>query len=161
MAYPYNYGSFSNVFYDDDKTDSRMELLNNPDKVLDSAYNAFSAALWFYMTPQPPKPSMHEVTVGHFIPNSVDIARGIKGYFGTTINIINGGDECNKVDNNEAARRATFYGDFLTYFEIADKLSTSENDAKKCEYEQPFVSGGDADQLPRYYLHHWWLPDQC
>jgi len=71
-----------------------MHLLENPDDVMQDGYTAFAAALWFYMTPQSPKPSMHDVATGYFTPNSYDTSAGIKGGFGSTIDIINGGIEC-------------------------------------------------------------------
>lgn len=46
------------------------------------------------MTPQDPKPSMHDVMTGFFEPNEADLEGGMTATFGTTINIINGGIEC-------------------------------------------------------------------
>ncbi|MBE9008652.1 hypothetical protein IQ250_00280, partial [Pseudanabaenaceae cyanobacterium LEGE 13415] len=59
-----------------------IDLLHNPDLVATDSSIAFMTALWFWMTPQPPKLSCHNAirTVG----------------FGMTINIINGGIECGK-----------------------------------------------------------------
>ena len=37
---------------------------------------------------------MHDVMTGFFVPNSVDDAANIKASFGTTTNIMNGGQEC-------------------------------------------------------------------
>ena len=56
ISWNYNYGPFSRMAYDDDKV-----LLANPDLVGSNGYTAFLSALWFYMTPQSPKPSMHEI----------------------------------------------------------------------------------------------------
>ena len=50
--------------------------------------------MWFYMTPQVPKPSIHDVVTGYFIPNAYEESINIDGGFGTTTNIINGGLEC-------------------------------------------------------------------
>jgi len=85
-----------------------MTLLENPDQVHTDGFTVFSSALWFYMTPQSPKPSMHDVVTKYFVPNDADIAAKIKGTFGTTTNIINGGDECGW-DSPFATRRAEFY----------------------------------------------------
>jgi chitinase len=52
--------------------------------------------MWFYMTPQSPKPSMHEVATGFWKPNTKDGKADIDFGFGATINIINGGLECGK-----------------------------------------------------------------
>jgi len=46
------------------------------------------------MTPQYPKPSMHDAMSGFFVPTEADRQAGIGPDFGTTINIINGGIEC-------------------------------------------------------------------
>lgn len=71
-----------------------MHFLKNPDLVAQDAYTAFAAGFWFYMNPQSPKPSMHDIVTGLFTPNSVDTASGIKGGFGSTIQVINGAMEC-------------------------------------------------------------------
>lgn len=43
------------------------------------------SAMWFYMTAQSPKPSMHDAVMGR-----------VPGGFAATINIINGGIECGR-----------------------------------------------------------------
>ena len=49
------------------------------------------------MTPAEPKPSMHDVVTGYWEPNDEDLKANIDNSgFGTTINIINGAEECNK-----------------------------------------------------------------
>ena len=70
-------------------------MLIDPDLVATEGEHAFGSAIWFYMTPANPKPSMHEVVTGFFTPNSVDTSVGITATFGATTNIINGGIECN------------------------------------------------------------------
>jgi len=73
-----------------------MFLLENPDLVHTDAYTVFTSALWFYMTPQSPKPSIHDVITGFMVPTDADISANIEATFGTTTNIINGGHECGK-----------------------------------------------------------------
>ena len=90
LSYNYNYGAFSKVF-EESTYNNKMELLDNPDKLTEDDYIAFSAGLWFYMNPQSPKPSMHDVMSGLFEPNDHDESLGIYGGFSSTINIINGG----------------------------------------------------------------------
>jgi chitinase len=68
-----------------------MYLLENPEKVLSDSFTAWRAAFWFYMTPQPPKPSLHDVASGNFVPTTVDKNAGLSNGFGVTTNIINGG----------------------------------------------------------------------
>jgi len=49
-----------------------MFLLKDPDKVHKDPYTVFTAALWFYMSPQSPKPSMHDVMTGFMVPTDAD-----------------------------------------------------------------------------------------
>ena len=67
LSWNYNYGPFSQVM-----TGDSMTLLANPDLVQTNGYTAFASALWFYMTPTDPKPSMHEVATKLFVPNWTD-----------------------------------------------------------------------------------------
>jgi hypothetical protein len=92
----------------EDDYDGRMHLLENPHLVAEDGYTVFSSALWFYMTPQAPKPSMHDIVTGHFQPNDADTAAGISGGFGSTINVINGGGECGWA-SPLAAKRGGYY----------------------------------------------------
>ena len=69
-------------------------LLQDPDRVAREGWLAMSSAIWFAMTPQAPKPSIHEVVAGFWQPNERDVAAGIKQGFGATTLIINGGIEC-------------------------------------------------------------------
>ena len=91
LSYNYNYGEFSEVSFGDSSV-----LLGDPDRVAREGWLALSSAIWFYMTPHSPKPSMHDVVVGYWKPNASDIASGNRAGFGATTNIINGGIECGK-----------------------------------------------------------------
>ena len=93
LSWNYNYGQFSKALVDS-SYDGTLYLLKNPDVVHEDAYTVFAAALWFYMTPQYPKPSMHDVMTGFMVPTEADRNNGIGANFGTTVNIINGGIEC-------------------------------------------------------------------
>ena len=84
---------FSKAFVDS-SYDGTLYLLKNPDQVHTDAYTVFASALWFYMTPQYPKPSIHDVATGFLEPTAADRAANVGPTFGTTINIINGGIEC-------------------------------------------------------------------
>lgn len=76
-----------------------------------------AAGIWFYMTPQAPKPSMHDVMTGFFEPNAIDEGNNITASFGTTINIINGGFECGQTpENSKAASRGEYYLKWLEFF---------------------------------------------
>ena len=89
------YGQFSDIAYDGGLNDSQ-ELLDNPGDVATDGYLAFTSAMWAYMTPVPPRPSMHEVMSGFFLPGTFDLyPNNIQANsFGTTTNIISNNEEC-------------------------------------------------------------------
>nr|GME09902.1 basic endochitinase-like [Ipomoea batatas] len=72
----------------------KQDLLNNPDLVANDAVISFKAAFWFWMTPQPPKPSSHDVITGRWTPSATDRTAGRVPGYGMITNIINGGIEC-------------------------------------------------------------------
>jgi hypothetical protein len=72
-----------------------VDLLNNPDRVATDAVISFKTAIWFWMTPQSPKPSCHDVITGRWNPSGADI--------------INGGLECGKGKNPKVEDRIGFY----------------------------------------------------
>jgi len=97
--------------------DSKNFLLENPELVGTDGFLAMAAAIWFYMNPQDPKPSMHDVMTGFFEPNSADDNNGITASFGTTTNVINGGIECGQnPENSKSASRGEYYLEWLAYF---------------------------------------------
>jgi len=135
-----------------------MYYLENPDKVLENGYQAFGAAMWFYMTPQNPKPSMHDVVTGFFEPNIKDSQVNILGNFGTTINIINGGAECGSWNAHpNALKRVEYYGKFLEHFGITDSDTNID-----CAKEGSFPAGGAA-QIKSYFEWdwHWGSEKRC
>ena len=92
ISHNYNYGQFG------------YEYLQDPDMVLASGEDAFKSALWFWTTPQGPKPSMHD--------QSVKDER-----FGKLTNIINGGIECGPDGHSDHAEaREEKYNDFRAAF---------------------------------------------
>lgn len=91
ISWNYNYGFLSDTYYGDKKI-----LLCYPDYVANNSLLAWVSALFFWMTPQPPKPSAHAVMTGLWTPTPADISANRCLGFGTTINIINGGLECGK-----------------------------------------------------------------
>jgi hypothetical protein len=64
LKWNYNYGAFSNSIFGDSSV-----LLNNPERVASEGWLAFASALWIYMTPVSPKPSMHDIVAGFWQPN--------------------------------------------------------------------------------------------
>ena len=104
LSWNYNYGAAGQAL--------GLELLANPDLVKLDGTIAFSTALWFWMTPQPPKPSCHAVMSGGWTPSPDDTNKGRVSGFGMTINIINGGLECSIPTNDQVKDRVGFYRRF-------------------------------------------------
>ncbi|QKJ28746.1 hypothetical protein HQ865_02885 [Mucilaginibacter mali] len=116
LSYNGNYGYASDCIFGDKKV-----LLNNPDLLEKDAVAAFKSAIYFWMTPQPHKPSAHDVMIGKWQPSAADKAKGRAPGFGMTIVLINGPVECNQGDAMPAmADRIAFYQHFLI------KLGTSD-----------------------------------
>ncbi|GFY87816.1 basic chitinase [Actinidia rufa] len=86
-----------------------VDLLNNPNVVAADPIISFKTALWFWMTPQSPKPSCHDVITGSWTPSDADKSAGRVPGYGVITNIINGGIECDKGSNPEADDRVRFY----------------------------------------------------
>jgi chitinase len=104
LSWNYNYGAVGQQL--------GIDLLHDPDLVTSSGVVAFKTGLWFWMTPQAPKPSSHDVMVGRWVPSVEDQAAGRTPGFGLTINIINGGIECGKVTPSQVEDRVGFYKAF-------------------------------------------------
>lgn len=77
-----------------------MDLLKNPNLILTKSNPplALIASLWFYMSPQPPNPAMHDIILGFWNAGKKNKAAGYSGpIFGPTSLIIN--NECQGVDS--------------------------------------------------------------
>jgi len=121
LSWNYNYGQISQALYGD-----KSILLNNPDMIF-VGENAFLSALWFWMTPQNPKPSCHDVITGNWTPTAADIAAGRLSGYGMTTNIINGAIECSKPTPQSVTNRVEY---FKTY---ADRFKVSVGDNLYCD----------------------------
>jgi len=107
MSYNFNYGPFSNIAFDGGLND-RDILLEDPDMLVEDGELAFMSAVWYYMYPKSPMPSMHDAILGFFEPSQSDIDADIcTECFGTTINIINGA-ECGQPNNSAEVRSQAF-----------------------------------------------------
>ncbi len=108
LSWNYNYGLISAILYQD-----KNVLLNNPELVAQDGKLGFMTALLFWMTPQYPKPSCHDVITNLWTPSPQDVGRGItEAGFGVTIVIINGGYEANKdASDSRVGRRIGHYED--------------------------------------------------
>jgi len=104
LSWNYNYGAFSKYIYGDASV-----LINDPSQVATNATLAYQAGLWFWMTPQSPKPSCHDAMTGAWQPTASDTAGGRAPGYGMTTNIINGGLECNMPTNDKVIDRVEYY----------------------------------------------------
>ena len=96
--------------------------------------------MWFYMTPSEPKPSMHDVVTGYWAPNAKDKDANINhAGFGTTINIINGREECNQGAEERMTARGKYYNLWLDFFGLDDEENLG------CGEQSTFPEGGAGD----------------
>ncbi|KAF4382806.1 endochitinase [Cannabis sativa] len=110
LSWNYNYGQCGRAI--------GVDLLNNPDLVATDPVISFKAAIWFWMTPQSPKPSCHDVITGRWNPSGADQAAGRVPGYGVTTNIINGGLECGKGRNDQVEDRIGFFKRYCDIFRI-------------------------------------------
>ncbi len=124
LSWNYNYGQAGAAL--------GIDLLAKPELVTSDAKTTFLTALWFWMTPQAPKPSAHAVMAGTWTPSSDDLAKGRKPGFGMTVNIINGGLECGFPTDARVKDRVGFYERYVTL------LGTTKGDAVECATMKPY-----------------------
>ncbi|MDP4982468.1 chitinase [Pseudoalteromonas tunicata] len=151
LSYHFNYGMFSEVMFDGDAT----VLLNNPGLVADSWLN-LASAIWFFLTPQAPKPAMLHVIDRTWVPSQREQDAGIGYGFGTTINVINGGIECgaqNKTKGQPVNRIRYWEG--LAHFYNVPVETDEEN---TCWQQTPYGSlnlNGATDVLYTNWDGNW------
>lgn len=117
LSYNFNYGPFSYALFGDVTV-----FLNEPDKVATSYY-PIASAIWFSVTPQSPKPSILHIMDGTWVPNEVDLARGIRPGFGATTNVVNGGIECGQSTDGvnekpQSANRIEYYKGIAAHLNV-------------------------------------------
>jgi len=152
LSYNYNYGQFSSAMYDGDA----RYLLDRPELVADTWLN-FASAVWFFATPQPPKPSMLGVVEGDWKPNQADLRAGLVSGFGLTTNIINGGIECGKgLETAQARNRVDYYRKFAQFLgvEIDNQLGCGR-------MKQFGASGASAGAVATYWEQDWSEKFKC
>ena len=133
LSYHFNYGAFSEVMYDGDAT----VLLNNPGIVADSWLN-LASAIWFFLTPQAPKPAMLHVIDRTWTPSQRETDAGIGYGFGTTINVINGGIECGEQnkDKGQPVNRIRYWEGLAKHYQIP----VEADEANTCWQQTPYGS---------------------
>ena len=115
LSWNYNYGQFSEAWYG-----TKDSLLLHPERLAQDPIMAFASAIWFWMTPQFPKPSCHDIMLGTWQPTAQDSAKGRLPGFGATVNVVNGGVECGKAtDLDKTIFRYQYFQYFCRYFLIA------------------------------------------
>ncbi|WP_444919931.1 glycoside hydrolase family 19 protein [Microbulbifer sp. CnH-101-G] len=150
LSWNYNYGPFSQAMYGDIYT-----LLENPELVADTWLN-LASAIFFFVYPQPPKPSMLHVVDGTWEPNSVDLANNLTSGFGVTTNIVNGAIECSKgSEDSRSQNRIDYYQSFTEYLGV----DIPADEELGCANMGQFETGGAAS-LNIYWDKDWgWSAD--
>ena len=114
FSWNYNYGQFSEAWYGSQDT-----LLKYPERLAQDPVLSFASAIWFWMSPQKPKPSCHDIMIGNWIPNEMDLQKNRKAGFGATVNVINGGVECGLGSSQgQTAYRYAYYRYFCEFFKV-------------------------------------------
>lgn len=145
LSYNYNYGPFSEAMYGTVRT-----LLDRPELVADTWLNLASAA-FFFVYPQPPKPSMLHVIDGTWQPNAHDRQGGLVPGFGVTTQIINGGVECGgSGENAQSQNRIDYYLALANYFGVP----VPATEVLGCKGMRAFDEAG-AGALPIYWEQDW------
>jgi len=152
LSWNYNYGRYSNVQFGDSSV-----LLNDPDRVARDGWLAIASAIWFYQTPQAPKPSMHDIVTGFWQPNASDASAGFEAGFGATINVINGGLECGAQSWAENARSG-YYRGLMNYFGVSLDSTEVDDCQDQTNY---FSSSGSAALVPQYFDRDWSSQASC
>jgi len=128
LSYHFNYGAFSEAMFDGDAT----VLLDDPALVADTWLN-LASAVWFFLTPQAPKPAMLHVIDRTWSPSVRETEAGITYGFGTTINVINGGIECGEQNRTKGqpVNRIRYWEGLSEHYNIP-----LESDEKNTCYQQ-------------------------
>ncbi|MCX8957116.1 chitinase [Erwinia psidii] len=145
LSYNYNYGPFSEAMFGDVSV-----LLNKPELVADTWLN-LASAIFFYIYPQPPKPSMQFVIDGTWQPNVHDKADGLVPGFGVTTQIINGGVECGgSVEIAQSLNRIKYYEAFAKELNVP----VASDEVLGCKNMKQFSESGSG-ALPIYWEQDW------
>jgi hypothetical protein len=173
LSYVYNYAAASGAL-----TDNYETFVKDPDLVASNPYDILGTALWFWMSPQPPKPSMDSVIVGTYKPNvsaaGIEIdpqsEDSVKDKFAATVSIINGAVECSATNSlapdylKAANNRFMNYKELLEYFgasltKVEDDYSPRNGtnpDPTQCTIANGNPFADNVTELayqPNYYLN--------
>lgn len=111
-----------------------VDLLGNPNLVATDNVISFKTSLWFWnQYGDNVIPHIHDVMTGKWRPNNADHAANRVPGFGVTIDIINGGIECNK-ESAQANARVEYYKHYCS------QLGVSPGPNLDCKRMKPFYS---------------------
>lgn len=151
LSYNYNYGPFSQAMFGDVRV-----LLNEPNRVADTWLN-LASAVFFYVYPQPPKPSMLFALDGTWVPNQHDLDNGLVPGLGVTTQIINGGIECGgTTEQIQSLNRISYYLEFADYLGVP----VPADEVLGCASMQRFDTQGSG-ALAIYWDQEWSQPSAC
>ena len=127
LSWNYNYGQLSKFLFND-----KNILLNNPDTIQKNGILAFKSAIWFWMMPQCPKPSCHQVMHDLWMPATGDYtaSKMYKMGFAHTNNIINGGLECRSTSTAAYTIKVALRSDLYKYYLGIAGLSSTQINAE-------------------------------
>jgi len=163
ISYNFNYGPFSDYLQELGimHNGKPVDVLNNPNLVMTKKDPplAFMASLWFYMTPQPPKPAMHDIIIGNWVADPKDVSNGMSGpILGPTSLVINnecGGESADEPGPGGENRRIKAFRFFTEYFGVP----VGEQDTLSCKGFSGFPS-----KIRLSYDADWattWKPGPC
>lgn len=113
LYWNYNYGPTGKAL--------KVDLLHHPELLSQNETIAWSAAMWYWMTPAKTRPSPHDIMIGKWVPTKVDTLALRKPGFGMTINVKTGDEECGHGDDPNMQSRISHYLYFLNgYFKVDD-----------------------------------------
>jgi hypothetical protein len=112
LSWNYNYGQFSKFIYND-----KNVLLKYPDSLQQNGVLAFKSAIWFWMMPQCPKPSCHQVMHDQWLhDNAYSSSKMYYKGFAHTNNIINGGLECRTNSSSSFTQKVVLRSKLYKYY---------------------------------------------
>lgn len=140
LTYYYNYAGFSAAYFNGNYN----FLLKWPDMVAYDGIMFFQSAIWFVMANQPPKPSIHDLILGRYLPvNCItgtdchgiihDPTSGVKHNFNVTIDVVNGGPECRGKNKPQSKNRSDGYMQMLELLG-AVKTADEQNPVNGCDF---------------------------
>jgi len=122
ISYNYNYGLFNRFLQQQGikHNGKPIDVLENPNLIMTKADPPLSvlASLWFYMTPQSPKPSMHDIVIGNWVSPDKDYSGGVFGPTSLVINNECGGEDPGVLGGAGESRRIKALRWFTNYFQV-------------------------------------------